>query len=145
MSSNRSFIPGSVIAHAKAATPAQAPNPDQTLTASIVLRRPSADESPLPGTSREEIERSLSASPSDIDAVTAFARKAGLSVIEVSAPRRTIRVEGTVAQFEAVFGTTLRTEDHCLTYSGPLTVPAALDGIIVAVLGLDQRPIARTR
>jgi kumamolisin len=142
MSSNRSVIPGSDISRT---TQAHSPSPGQTLTASLVLRRPSVDGSPPAGTSREEIERSLSASPSDIDAVTNFASNAGLSVIEVSAPRRTIRVEGTVAQLEAAFGTTLFTEDHCLTYSGPLTVPAALDGIIVAVLGLDQRPVARAR
>ncbi len=147
MSSNRSVIPGSDISRV---TPAQAPNPNQTLTASIVLRRPSAGGSPPTGTSREEIERSLSASTSDIDAVTDFARNAGLSVIELSAPRRTIRVEGTVPQFEAAFGTTLFTENsgaggHCLTYSGPLTIPAALDGIIIAVLGLDQRPVAHPR
>ena len=30
-----------------------------------------------------------------------------------------------------------------LSYQGPLTVPANLAGIVEAVLGLDQRPVAR--
>ena len=48
---------------------------------------------------------------------------------------------------EAAFGVRLQNCEiggrEYICYEGPLSIPAALDGIIVAVLGLDQRPAAR--
>ena len=59
-------------------------------------------------------------------------------------------MQGLTAQMQAAFGVTLEvvgdaaSQQH-ITYQGPLTVPKQLDGIIVAVLGLDQRPVAKPR
>ncbi len=74
---------------------------------------------------------------------------AGVTVVETHAPSRRVRVEGPVAALEGLFGTSL----HGATVGGvdvraregSLGVPAELDGVVTAVLGLDERPQARTR
>jgi kumamolisin len=101
-----------------------------------------------PPLSRGQAATALGADPADLQLVTSFAESYGLSVLETSAARRSVRVSGTVAQMESAFATTLETCEtagHSYTcYDGVLSIPASLDGIIVAVLGLDQRPVART-
>jgi kumamolisin len=97
--------------------------------------------------SREGFEQTFGADPADIQAVRAFALANGLAVTTVHPGRRTVKLSGTVAQFQAVFQTDLR------RYSGPrgefrgrvgvLRLPDALAGIVEAVLGLDTRPQAR--
>lgn len=86
--------------------------------------------------------------PADFAAVRSFGEQSGLTVIEESAPRRTIRLSGNVAQMQVAFGVTLRTyECERCSYRGrvgPVYVSDALDGIVVAVLGLDNRPQAAT-
>jgi kumamolisin len=56
-------------------------------------------------------------------------------------------LEGTVADMQKAFGTTLRTystgDGGYRGRTGPITVPAHLEGIVTAVLGLDNRQIAK--
>jgi kumamolisin len=79
--------------------------------------------------------------------VTAFAAAQGLTILEADRARRSVRVAGRVAQMEAAFGAWLRLCEsggrEYICYEGTLSIPAKLEGIIVAVLGLDQRPVAR--
>ena len=91
---------------------------------------------------REEADQVLAADPEDLRRITAFAAGYGLSVVEEDPARRAVRVAGTVAQMDAAFGVKLRSDGRHLFYEGTLTVPAALADIVVAVLGLDQRPVA---
>jgi kumamolisin len=98
-----------------------------------------------PAMSREEAAQTLGADPRDIEAVTDFAQAYGLQVIESSAPERSVKVSGTVAQMEAAFAAKLRACTDGLYYEGTLSVPSSLDGVIKGVLGLDQRPIANSR
>jgi len=73
-----------------------------------------------------------------------FAASAGLTIVESSLAKRSVRVSGTVAQMQAAFGVTPRSAaGGAFFYEGALTIPAALEGIVTAVLGLDQRPVAR--
>ena len=97
--------------------------------------------------SRQEFARRHGTSQADRDAVREFAEAHGLAVVQEHAGRRTMVLTGTVAQFDDAFGIQLQ---HCShpggTYrgrTGPVHVPAELDGIIEAVLGLDSRPQAR--
>jgi kumamolisin len=83
----------------------------------------------------------------DMAAVEAFAHDNGLTVSERSAARRSVVLKGTAANMQKAFGTTLA---HYTTAAGgyrgrtgALTIPANLDGVIMAVLGLDTRPIAK--
>jgi kumamolisin len=98
--------------------------------------------------SREEAAQFLRASPADLAAVRAFVQEYGLKIVSEDAEARIVRIEGSLAQIGKAFGVEiqLRTDQNCkeyLSYQGALTMPASLQGVIEAVLGLDQRPIAR--
>ena len=97
--------------------------------------------------SRAEFARRHGASRADLDAVREFAEAHGLAVVQEHAGRRTLVLTGTVAQFNDAFGVELQHCEHPAgTYrgrSGPIHIPVELDGIIEAVLGLDNRPQAR--
>ena len=96
---------------------------------------------------REEFARQFGAEPADIAAVKAFAANHGLSVIQEHAARRTVVLAGTVAQFEAAFGVRLQRFEHARgAYrgrQGTIQLPQELDGVVEAVLGLDNRPQAQ--
>jgi hypothetical protein len=146
MPGERFEIAGSAVRRSESVRRVRPADPKQIVNVTIVIRRPSSAPS---GTTREEIEQSLSADAGDISAVDGFVRRAGLSVGEVSAAKRTMQVEGTAQSFNLAFGIELAYFDgpngSYLSYDGPLTVPAELDGRIAAVLGLHQEPIARSR
>jgi kumamolisin len=98
---------------------------------------------------RDEFERSFGADPTDIAAVRAFATQHGLNVIQEHAGRRAVKLSGTVAQMEAAFGVKLQRIEHPSSghqyrgRQGSIVLPAELDGIVQAVLGLDNRPQAQ--
>lgn len=129
-----------------------APSPSLAVDATIVVRRrPGAIagervekilRGEAPAMAREEADQTLAADPADLRRITEFAADYGLSVVEEDAARRAVRVAGTVAQMEAAFGVKLRSDGGHLFYQGALTVPATLSDTVVAVLGLDQRPVA---
>jgi kumamolisin len=97
--------------------------------------------------SREEFARQHGAGPADLASVRTFANANGLTVVAEHAACRTIVLSGTVAQFNAAFSVQLLQIAHADgTYRGrvgEIQLPAELDGVIEAVLGLDNRPQAR--
>jgi kumamolisin len=97
--------------------------------------------------SRAEFARRHGASRADLDKVREFAEAHGLAVVQEHVGRRAVVLSGTVAQFNDAFGVELRHYSHPGgTYrgrTGPVHIPAELDGVIEAVLGLDNRPQAR--
>ena len=97
--------------------------------------------------SRADFARRHGSSRADLDAVREFAESHGLAVVQEHAGRRSIVLSGTVAQFNDAFAVELQHFSHPGgTYrgrTGPLQIPAELDGVIEAVLGLDNRPQAR--
>lgn len=82
----------------------------------------------------------------DIAAISTFAATCGLKVAQSDPARRLIRLTGTAAALEQAFGTQLHHyESHgrtCRGRHGTLQVPASLADRIIAILGLDTRPIA---
>ncbi len=99
----------------------------------------------------EEWAQAHGARPQDVDAVRTLAEEAGINVGEVDEARRTVRLFGSAAAVGAAFGVNFEgryaasAEESERSYrarSGPLTVPAALDGIVEGVFGLDDRPQA---
>jgi kumamolisin len=96
--------------------------------------------------SREEFAQQHSADPADLAAVHKFAAANDLTVVSEHADRRTVILSGTVAQFNAAFSVQLQTFAHPTgTYrgrTGAIRLPQELDGIVEAVLGLDNRPQA---
>jgi len=150
MAGERTEIAGSAVARPAAVRRLHSADPNQIVEATIVIRRPSA-LSPAAGGSetREEIARSLAANPNDMSAITGFARRSGLEVIEASPAKRMVRVKGTAQDMNRAFGTDLAyfegPNGTYLSYDGALAVESQLAPSIVAVLGLDQKPVATPR
>jgi kumamolisin len=99
---------------------------------------------------RDQWAAAHGAADEDLAAVQSFAKDAGLTVTEVDGARRAVRLHGTVQAVADAFGATL--EGHfeapggAGTYrarTGSLTVPAALNGVVLGVFGIDDRPQAR--
>jgi len=135
-------------------------DPGEKLTVSIRVRRRS-DAPPLPEMrawaanpaaqsriSREQFAARYGASEADLKQVAEFARANGLTVVESSAARRTVRLAGTVEQMNRAFGVELgRYESPDRTAyrgrEGPVHLPNELAGIVEGVFGLDNRRMAR--
>ena len=96
---------------------------------------------------REEFAKRHGADASDLKAVRAFAQASGLAVVQEHPARRTVVLSGTVAQFNAAFHVQLQHMQYAggsyRGRTGSIQLPAALDGIVEAVLGLDSRPQAK--
>jgi kumamolisin len=97
--------------------------------------------------SRTELATLAGADPADIPKIDAFAHQNKLSVTEVSIPRRTVKLSGTIGDMSAAFGVKLqRYKAGSVSYrgrTGTIKIPANLGGIIERVLGLDDRPTTR--
>jgi kumamolisin len=148
--SERSVLPG--------AAPAPTPLDDsQQITVTVLLRRRAAMPSALvegPETvSTTQLGERYGAAEADAQLVTRLLGEYGLTVTETHLASRRLKVTGTIAAMQSAFGTTLTavTSPHpdgsghvAHRYrTGSLSVPAQLSGIITAVLGLDDRPVAR--
>ena len=98
--------------------------------------------------SRAQFRAQYSADPVAVKAVKTFAKQFGLTVETTPAllDARTLKLTGTRAQLEAAFGVTLSEQAHGKgTYrvrEGAIYIPQSLEGLVEAVLGLDNRPQA---
>jgi kumamolisin len=137
---DRRPLAGSERAPAPDASPGRPIDPATEIEVTVVLRRRSDGQ--------------LGADPADLATVTAALEHAGAQIVSTDAASRRVRVRGTVAILTATFGTELTEVDsrgpdgRTVTHrhrTGPLSVPAALDGPVLAVLGLDDRPQARSQ
>jgi len=85
--------------------------------------------------------------PADIKKMRAFATQNKLKVVEVSCPRRSVLLGGSIAAFSSAFGVELNSYQHATgtsrMRSGTIQIPAQLSGIIEGVFGLDNRPQAK--
>ena len=125
------------------------PDPSERVSVTLVLRRRTS-ELPPPGSvtlSREEFAQQYGADPEDVAAVEDFAAANDLTVGEVSLARRSVQLEGTVANMNEAFATELflyQTPAGIFRgRAGSLFVPRTLDEVITGVFGLDERPQAR--
>ena len=102
--------------------------------------------------SRDELAARHGTDPSDLALIREVLGRFGLTVTGADAGARRVTVTGPVSAFSQAFGATLRrvSAPHP-TATGPvqhryrvggLHVPAELDGVVLAVLGLDDRPQA---
>jgi kumamolisin len=99
-----------------------------------------------------ELADAYGASPADIGRVRDTLTGFGLEITATDEASRRMKVSGTAATLGQAFGATLRQarsahpgggEAEHRYREGALQVPAALDGIVTAVLGLDNRPQVR--
>jgi kumamolisin len=96
---------------------------------------------------RDQFAATYGANPEDVTRVEAFANQHQLTVMEVSQPRRTVVLSGTIAALSAAFGVYLANYEHpegnFRGRTGPIYIPADLAGIVLGVFGFDNRPQAR--
>jgi kumamolisin len=97
--------------------------------------------------SRRQFASLQGATEGDFDRIRNFARQYGLTVVEESAAKRISRIAGTAAQVQAAFGVkplhvmvSGRSYRH---YSGEVSIPRELEGVVLSVLGLSDVPLAR--
>ena len=122
------------------------------ITVSVIVRR----KTPLKAEhitgeqrlTRAQFDDSHAADPAAVKLVQRFAKEFGITVQPgTPAPgRRTIKLTGTVANMQRAFGVslahkTMKGETYRVR-EGSINLPAELQGYVVAVLGLDNRPQA---
>jgi kumamolisin len=112
------------------------------------VRRIAAGDRSVGHLSRDEFARRFGADAADIATLKKFATQSGLTVVKEHPERRTVMLAGTVAQMESAFGVKLERYEHPAGHYrgrvGTIQLPSELDGVVEAVLGLDNRPQART-
>ncbi len=121
-----------------------------TITVTVIVRRKNRINPALFGTarlSRPEFIRQHGADPAAVKAVRAFAKQFGLAADPPAPGRRGVHLTGTVAAMQSAFGVRLEQQTHDgATYrvrEGAIQLPAELQGLVEAVLGLDNRPQAK--
>lgn len=98
---------------------------------------------------REHYGEVHGANPKDIAAVESFAHASGLTVIETHGASRRVVLAGTAQRMQEAFEVKLGIYEvprRGLKYrgrEGSICVPEALHPAVIAVLGLDNRPIAK--
>ena len=122
------------------------------VTVSMIVRRKNPINTKELGKvrlTRAEYADCHAADRADLKLVHAFAKEFGLTV-EKDTPkpeRRTVMISGTVANMEKAFGVKLmHAKADGQTYrvrEGSIHLPASLAPVVVAVLGLDNRPQAK--
>ena len=128
----------------------------EEVSVTLVLRRRAgrsliADASAFSGVrqSREEFANTHGADPSDMEAIEAFAREYGLTVVRRHAPSRRIVLTGPVDAVQRAFSVQLgiyEVPEVGIRYrgrTGTISVPSEIRSAVVAVLGLDNRPMAK--
>jgi kumamolisin len=130
---------------------------DERLQVSVILARrggrsPHEQGVTPPRVSYAQFAEEFGASSEAVAKVERFAHHAGLTVVESNAAKRRVLLSGSAHAITQAFGTKvarcrLRKTDT-QTYrvrSGALTVPAEVENEVIAVLGIDNRPVAKAQ
>lgn len=135
-----------------------AADPKQEIEISVRLRAKRADDEQVmalgaqPPREREYLSRTefaeqMGADTADVAKIDEFAHHHELNVKGVHLASRTVKLTGTVKAMSAAFGVKLNKVKHDgATYrmrKGNVQIPAELEGIVVGVHGLDNRPVAQ--
>jgi kumamolisin len=142
-----------------AATDLGPADPNERLSVTIMLQPPSGANaaashlaerlSERTYLTREQLAAQRGAPPDAVLAVERFALDAGLLVLEADAARRSVVVEGTVAQLSEAFHVDVRrfstAGGEFRGRVGTIAVPTALAPLVSGVFGLDERPQARAQ
>ncbi len=135
-------------------------DPQEQIQVTVFLRRGGSPKQfpdvtkigKLPPARRKHLSRAQFASrhgarAADIKKIRTFAAQNKLKVVEVSRPRRSVLLSGSVAAFSRAFNVELNSYQHSAgtsrMRSGSIQIPAALSGIVEGVFGLDNRPQAK--
>lgn len=151
----RVALPGSTLPRLASVTNRGPVDPDDVLTTTVFVRRraPIPDAliaSPKAISEREFTDR-YGADPADLELVRQAVIDAGAEVISQCPLSCRVKVRGDAATLAALFGADLQNvasaspRDGLLathrSVVGSLSVPRPLDGVVTAVMGLDERPL----
>jgi kumamolisin len=135
-------------------------DPSEIIRVTVVLKPRSPDEelslvkrlgSQLPRDrkylTRSEFEATFGSTSEELAKVRQFARDNSLNILEESSAKRSVILSGTIAQFSSAFNVSLARYVHPKkgTYrgrQGAVYVSPELAPVVMAVLGLDNRPQA---
>jgi kumamolisin len=149
-------LPGSARPPAPRAEGAEPLDPNTEISITLIVRRRAPVPDEVLGTpmSRDQFASEYGADPADFRLVTDTLTRLGAQISEADTASRRIRVTAPLGLLSPIFGTELTSTTSASPAgtpvshrhrTGELSVPAALDGIVVAVLGLDNRPQTRAK
>ena len=158
MASNQyTAIPGSEREPMRGATKAGSCDPNEQMSVTVVLRqRPSSEKLESVAAlvergerlTRDEYAARYGADPEDVKRIEVFARAYGLTVSEVNIGAKTVILSGTAQNVSRAFQVDLARYEYpggaYRGHTGAVYVPSDLKDVIRDVLGLDNRPQART-
>lgn len=149
-------IPGSERSPMPGATKTGAPDPNELMHATVVLRsrsggkkQPDIQKLIAKGErlTREEYQARYGSDPADVAEVAAFASEHGLTVAQVNTAARTMLLTGRTGDFSKAFQVQFEQCEHkgrkFRQRTGAVNIPSDLSGIVVSVHGLDNRPQAQ--
>lgn len=126
----------------------------EPIDVTVVMRRRGTHPTPAawphkPPCKREEFDAQWGADPADAEKIRGFAQQHGLTETGCELHRRVMHLRGTPQQLQQAFGVQLGS--YQMPDGGPIkrgchgkpTLPSDISSSVVAVLGLDQRPVAR--
>lgn len=128
-------------------------DPAAVVQVTVVLHP--AQPLPLPGAggprtpmTHVELAERHGARPEDVERVVAFALAHGLHVVELRPDARLVKLAGPAAAMQAAFDVTLEYWEladgrRYHSHSTPVRLPADLHPRVMAVLGLDDRPVGQ--
>lgn len=124
--------------------------PDELIELSIYLKPHSDDAKLLSGITRTELNARRTATHKiPIECIIDFAQQNGFSVISVEPGRRLIRLAAPAAKIERAFRIRLgHYHDGVRNFRGhpdSVQLPDDVAAVVEAVLGLDTRPVAKSR
>lgn len=151
----RTTLPGSEAIPPRQAQQVGPVQSGERVSVTVILRRKGPDPAiPSTGTqtfiSRERFGQEYGANPADISLMEQFAHTYHLTVVDASAPKRRVILSGTAGAMEKAFGTGFMCYQDSATgaqfrvRTGSVSVPVEMKDAVVAVLGLDNRPIAKS-
>jgi len=124
--------------------------PDASLDVTLVLRRKSPLGKLAPSTSRSaryaDFVARYGADPADVERLRSFSRQHDLQELACEPGRRTLHLRGTAQALQQAFGVQLGHYELTpggASYVGSAQAPTLPDPAVIAVLGLDQRPVAQ--
>jgi kumamolisin len=148
------YLEGSIHPHPRDHVKLHPTDADESVTVTLMLRRKGrrAMASPdalvvnrKPRPQREEFAAAHGADPAELDAVVAFAKSAGLDVLESDSARRSVIARGTAAMVSKAFDVKLNNYRYAHgTYRGhddKVGLPSHVADYVEAVVGLTNRKV----
>jgi len=119
--------------------------PDEPLDVTLVLRRRQPLKLPMPPLQHAEFAARHGADPADVERLRAFGLQHGMQELACDLARRTLHWRCNVKSLQQVFGVRLGRYQMApggATFVGCEQAPTLPDPAVIAVLGLDRRPVA---